>query len=180
MRGSALFAVLLFGLAACAQVGGPQVPLTSLGETPAQPSSDQVVVALQARLDREPLMVCPGLSLAASCEWIEQGDQGALFPPEKTIRVASPVPLAGLELDAKPNTWEICYRLEGSDTLYLTRLSAQDLGMKTHSAARQQAGLFEPYYPTVRVYRLGEPGYNTIAHRCDGALSNRGQNASAW
>lgn len=125
-------------------------------------------------------MICPGLSLTASCEWIAQGDQGALFPPEKTVRVASPVPLAGLELDASPNTWEICYRLEGSDTLYLTRLTAQDLGMPTNIASRQNVGLFEPLYPTVRVYRLGEPGYNAVAHRCDGALSNRGQRATAW
>jgi len=168
-------------LAACSGEIAPKgVALNSLDETVQQPSSDQVVLALQERLEREPLMLCPGVSLTASCEWIEQGDTRALFPPEKGIRVASPLPLASIDLAAEPASWEVCYRLEGSDTLYLTRLSSEELGLNRSGGTLQPAGLFEPVYPTVRVFHLGDPGYEAVVGRCDGALSNRGQKASAW
>ncbi|MEQ8655007.1 MAG: hypothetical protein RIC87_21265 [Kiloniellales bacterium] len=181
MRSVSLLATLALVLGACA---GSQTPggvaITGIGETPTQPSSDQVVLAMQERLEREPMLLCPGVSLTSSCEWIEKGDQSALFPPEIGIRVASPVPLAGVELDAKPQNWEICYRLEGSDTLYVTRLSAQELGISPPKEGYVSAGLSEPYLPTTRAFHMGDPGYDAVAHRCDEALTNRGQKARAW
>lgn len=181
MRTLALFGGLILLLAACSLTGAPGgVAMNAIDQTPPQPSRDQVVVALQERLEREPLMLCPGVSLTSSCEWIEQGDTRALFPPETVVRVANPTPLASVDLAADPMTWEVCYRLEGSDTLYMTRLSSAELGLESGVGGVQTAGLFEPVYPTVRVYRLGEPGYDTVALRCDDALSNRGQKASAW
>ncbi len=181
MRVVSLFSSLALLLAACAGSQTPAgVAITGIGDTPTQPSSHQVVLAMQERLEREPMLLCPGVSLTASCEWIEKGDQGALFPPEIGIRVASPVPLAGVELDEKPQNWEICYRLEGSDTLYVTRLSAQELGIKAPEGGYVTAGLAEPYLPTTRTFHLGDPGYDAVASRCDDALTNRGQKAKAW
>lgn len=182
MRLFSLLATTALVLSACA---GSQTPvgvaITGLGDTPAQPSSHQVVVAMQERLNREPMLLCPGVSLTSSCEWIEKGDQSALFPPETGIRVASPLPVASIELDSQPQNWEICYRLEGSDTLYVTRLSAQELGMDAPSDGLvTTAELSEPYLPTTRTFHLGDPGYDTVANRCDGALTNRGQKAKAW
>ncbi len=181
MRILSLLALAAVALSACADSQAPQgVAITGIGDTPAQPSSDQVVLAMQERLDREPMLLCPGVSLTASCEWIEKGDQGALFPPETGIRVASPVPLASVELDNHPRDWEICYRLEGSDTLYVTRLSAQELGLTPPSSGIVTAELSEPYLPTTRAFHLGDPGYDAVAGRCDEALTNRGQKAKAW
>ncbi len=181
MRTYGLFGAMLLLLTACGTFQEETgLSIFSLGDTPAQPSSDQVVLALHERVEREPMLLCPGVSLTASCEWIEQGNKGALFPPEIGIRVASPLPLVGIEFDAAPSSWEICYRLEGSDTLYLTELSSEELGIKAPVETASTAGVFDPYYATVRAYHLGEPGYDAVANRCDGALTNRGQKASAW
>ncbi len=166
MRFFSLLATADLVLSACAGSQTPSsVAITGIGETPAQPSSGQVVVAMQERLEREPMLICPAISLTSSCEWIEEGDQSALFPPEIGIRVASPVPLAGVELDAEPQNWEICYRLERSDTLYVTRLSAQELGMQPPAEGYVPAGLSEPYLPDdthlpharSRLRRRGQP-----------------------
>ncbi len=62
----------------------------------------------------------------------------------------------------------------------MTELSSEELGLEGSVETASTATAFEPYYPTVRAYHLGEPGYDAVANRCDGALSNRGQKASAW
>ncbi len=93
MRTYGLFGAMLLLLTACGTFQEETgLTIFGLGDTPAQPSSDQVVLALHERVEREPMLLCPGVSLTASCEWIEQGDKGALFPPETGSASPAPCP----------------------------------------------------------------------------------------